>query len=55
MNKIIKKKYIIRAYNADPNKKEYCKAINGNAFLLFIYKHVLNIFYDYVDVDVRYV
>ena len=51
----VKRKYIIRAYYADPHKKEYYKVITGNDFILFVYKLFLRIFYDYIDVDIRYI
>ena len=39
----VKRKYIIRAYYADPHKKEYYKVIAGNDFILFVYKLFLRI------------
>ena len=50
-----KKKYVVRAYYADPHKKDYSKMISGNNLVLCICKYILNIFYDYVDVTIKYV
>lgn len=49
----VKKCYIIRGYNANPASQDCVKMIKGS-LLMHIMKMILKMFYDYVDVQIRY-